>query len=81
MAKELLRKFRIPFLLLFIVLVSGTTGYWFIGDGKYSVLDCFYMTVITILTIGYGEIIDLNAMDFTNINGPHKEIKYEFKQG
>ncbi len=28
-----------------------------------------------------GEIIDLNAMDFTNINGPHKEIKYEFKQG
>ncbi len=28
-----------------------------------------------------GEIIDLLAMDFTNINGPHKEIKYEFKKG
>jgi hypothetical protein len=26
-----------------------------------------------------GEIIDLNAMDFLNINGPHKEIKYIFK--
>lgn len=25
-----------------------------------------------------GEIINLNAMDFSNVNGPHKEIKYEF---
>lgn len=27
------------------------------------------------------ETIDLNAMDFTNINGPHKEIQYKFKNG
>lgn len=59
MTQELLRKFRLPFLLLFIVLLTGTSGYWFVGGGKYSLLDCFYMTVITILTIGYGEIIDL----------------------
>jgi hypothetical protein len=26
-----------------------------------------------------GECIDLTAMDFTDINGPHKEIKYVFK--
>lgn len=26
-----------------------------------------------------GQIIDLNSMDFTNINGPHKEIMYKFK--
>ena len=25
------------------------------------------------------EIIDLNSMDFSGINGPHKEIKYKFK--
>lgn len=59
MYSELLRKFRIPFFLLVGILIIGTTGYWHIGEGKYSVLDCFYMTVITILTIGYGEIIDL----------------------
>lgn len=59
MTNELLRKFRIPFLLLLIVLLTGTSGYWFVGGGKYSLIDCFYMTVITILTIGYGEIIDL----------------------
>jgi voltage-gated potassium channel len=59
MTRELLRKFRLPFLLLFIVLVTGTVGYWYIGGGKYSMIDCLYMTVITILTIGYGEIVDL----------------------
>ena len=59
MFSELLRKFRTPFILLILVLITGTTGYYFVGEGKYSVLDCFYMTVITILTIGYGEIIDL----------------------
>ncbi len=59
MTRELLRKFRVPFLLLFIVLVTGTVGYWYVGGGKYSLVDCLYMTVITILTIGYGEIIDL----------------------
>jgi hypothetical protein len=25
-----------------------------------------------------GESIDLQAMDFSSVNGPHKEIKYEF---
>ena len=59
MAHELLRKFRIPFLLLVVILVVGTTGYYYVGEGRYSVMDCLYMTVITILTIGYGEIIDL----------------------
>lgn len=26
-----------------------------------------------------GEIIDLESLDFRDVNGPHKEIKYEFK--
>lgn len=59
MTQELLRKFRIPFILLISVLIIGSAGYWYIGGGKYSVIDCIYMTVITILTIGYAEIIDL----------------------
>lgn len=27
-----------------------------------------------------GEIIDLKSLDFNGVNGPHKEIKYNFKQ-
>lgn len=45
---------------LISILITGTASYWFIGGGKYSFLDCLYMTIITITTIGYGEIIDLS---------------------
>lgn len=43
------------------VLTVGTIAYWFIGGGEHSLLDCLYMTFITISTIGYGEIFDLSS--------------------
>lgn len=43
---------------LFIILVTGTFGYWATTGMKYSLFDCFYLTVITITTIGYSEVID-----------------------
>lgn len=46
--------------LLAIVLI-GTVGYYFIGERQYSWIDSLYMTVITIATIGFGEIIDLSG--------------------
>jgi voltage-gated potassium channel len=42
------------------VLVTGTFGYWLIGGRQYSLLDTLYMTVITIATIGYYEVVDLS---------------------
>ena len=48
-------------IVLAIIIAVGTTGYWFIGEGQYSLLDCLYMTVITITTIGYSEIIDFSG--------------------
>lgn len=46
--------------LLFIV-TAGTGGYRLLGEGDPSLLDCLYMTIITVTTIGYGEIIDLSG--------------------
>lgn len=46
---------------LVLVLLVGTLGYRFFGGDKYSWMDCFYMTFITIATIGYGEIVDLSG--------------------
>lgn len=43
----------------FMVLLSGTAGYLIFEKG-WSVLDALYMTVITITTIGFGEIHDLS---------------------
>lgn len=45
---------------LLSVLITGAIGYRLIAPTA-SWIDCFYMTFITIATIGYGEVIDLSA--------------------
>ena len=48
-------------LLLLAVHVVGTLGYHAIGAPEASWIDSFYMTFITVATIGYGEVVDLNG--------------------
>jgi voltage-gated potassium channel len=48
-------------LLLLFIIAAGTTGYWFIGARHYSLVDCLYMTFITITTIGFSEVIDMSG--------------------
>lgn len=45
--------------LLLTVLLIGTVGYHWLTDGRYTWFDGFYMTFITVTTIGFGEIIDM----------------------
>jgi voltage-gated potassium channel len=59
------KKYLWCLLILAAIIIIGAIGYWFIGEGQYSFFDGVYMTVITITTIGYGEIIDLSG----NIGG------------
>lgn len=51
--------------LLVVILIVGIFGYKFISN--YSWLDAIYMTVITMTTVGFGEVIplDYNAKIFT----------------
>ncbi len=58
---QIQNKFVRTGILLFLIVAAGTAGYWFIGERHYSLADCFYMTMITITTIGYGEIIDMSG--------------------
>lgn len=46
--------------LLALVLAVGTAAYRHIGGERTTWLDSLYMVVITIATIGYGEIVDLS---------------------
>ena len=46
------------FVAMMIVIAGGTAGYWWIGKGQWALLDCLYMTVITVTTVGYGEVLD-----------------------
>jgi voltage-gated potassium channel len=44
--------------LMIITLIIGTAMYKGLTGGRYDWLSCFYMTVITLATVGYGEVID-----------------------
>ncbi|MFA6956817.1 MAG: NAD-binding protein [Thermoanaerobaculia bacterium] len=52
------RPFVVSTLLMLIIFSIGTIGYTYLSPTN-SVLDAVYMTVITLTTVGYGEIIDL----------------------
>ena len=53
------RAFGGPLAALVLAHAVGTIGYRIIGGPQYSLLDCLYMTFITIATIGYGEVVSL----------------------
>jgi voltage-gated potassium channel len=46
---------------LVAVHILGTFGYHYLTEGKYSWFDAFYMTFITVATIGFAEIIDMSS--------------------
>lgn len=64
-----LKRLAIGALLLVMVLVTGTAGYYLLGQGKFLPLKCLYMTIITISTVGYSEVLpvsgDPSMMAFT----------------
>lgn len=55
------RKIAVSLLLFAAVYVIGVIGFKLFGGPKVSLLDCIYMTAITISTIGYGEVVDLSG--------------------
>lgn len=61
MPSGIYRRFVWAGVILIAIIVIGTVGYWFIGGRQYSFVDTLYMTVITITTIGFAEIIDLSG--------------------
>jgi voltage-gated potassium channel len=55
----LLRRLLVALGAVVSTLVVGTAGYWLIGGGAWSVVDCLYMTVIGLTTAGFGEILPI----------------------
>ena len=48
-------------LLIIIVILAGSTGYYILFGGQPRFLDCVYMTVISLTTVGYGEVIEVSG--------------------
>jgi voltage-gated potassium channel len=51
-------------LALLLVMATGTVGYHLLGGDRYSWMDCFYMTFITVATIGYDEAVDVSGYEY-----------------
>lgn len=61
---KVVRNLLIALLLLIVVFVIGTLGYHILGAPRHTWLDCFYMTFITISTIGFSEIVDVSQYEY-----------------
>lgn len=51
------RRLGLPALVLLCVLLAGATGYFVLGAGRWAWGECFYMTVITVMSVGYAEVL------------------------
>jgi voltage-gated potassium channel len=47
------------FAIVIIAITFGTVGFMFLSEKPVTLFDCFYMTIITLSTVGYGEVIEL----------------------
>ncbi|MDA8404414.1 MAG: potassium channel family protein, partial [Desulfobacteraceae bacterium] len=42
---------------IFLIVVIGSLGYYLLFNGHEKLIDCIFMTVISLTTVGYGEVI------------------------
>jgi len=54
---------RLYYILFVIVLVimAGSTGYYVLFRGEHNFIDCLYMTIISLTSVGYGEVIEVTG--------------------
>ena len=53
--------------LIFVIIMAGSTGYYIIFSGEPKFLDCIYMTVVSLTTVGYGEVIEVTGNETAQI--------------
>lgn len=50
-------------LIVLVTLVAvGTSGFWMLGQGRWNYAECVYMTVITLSTVGFGELSQMHEV-------------------
>ncbi|MFB6265199.1 MAG: TrkA family potassium uptake protein [Bradymonadaceae bacterium] len=59
-SETLIRTLRAAGLVLAVFLI-GTVGFYTLTDGSHTLLECAYMTVITLTTVGFHEVIPVSG--------------------
>ena len=55
------RRFIYAVAILIGTILMGSAGYYLLFEGNSSFLDCLYMTVISLTTVGYGEVLGITG--------------------
>ncbi|RJQ52902.1 MAG: potassium channel protein [Desulfobacteraceae bacterium] len=55
------RQLYFVLLAVFLTVMTGSAGYFLIFGGKPKFIDCVYMTVISLTSVGYGEILPVTG--------------------
>jgi len=64
---SLRRQLIISLLLLVVVVLSAVAVYMWFGGPEVTLLNAIYMAVITITTVGYGEIVDTHSNPYLRL--------------
>lgn len=58
---EIKKRLSLVLVAIFFVIIIGSTGYYIVFGGEPKFIDCLYMTVISITSVGYGEVLDISG--------------------
>lgn len=61
MNTALRQKLFMPSIALLVLVFGGTFGYYLLTNGQNTLFDCFYMVMVTLSTVGYGEVINIEG--------------------
>lgn len=56
------RRLLVALAVLMTLVGAGATGYWVLGAGRWPFAECVYMTVITLSTVGFGELSQMHEV-------------------
>lgn len=59
---RILRRFYVAIAVFLGLLMIGTLGFWMIGDEQTTWSDAIYMTLITVTTVGYEEVVPIRTI-------------------
>ncbi|MBS2017219.1 MAG: potassium channel protein [Deltaproteobacteria bacterium] len=56
------RRLAFAIFVLVTLVCAGSSGFWFLGHGRWEFAECVYMTVITLSTVGFGELSQMHQV-------------------
>jgi voltage-gated potassium channel len=61
-ATDSARRIGAASLVLLVIVFAGAVGFFALGHGRWTFSECLYMTVITITTVGFGELSNMHEV-------------------